>query len=220
MKYAKILGLAALAAMALMAFVGATSASATVLCKTTVTEGCAASGWDYPKGTEIHAELVAGSTAKLENPTGTTTFATCTIATIKGTTTNTGSSTETVDGEGEVTWGPKNAGCNQTVDTLKPGLLEIHFTDEGGKTDGVVTSKNAEVTVEIGGVSCVYGTSATGTKLGTLTEPASSTSDTVLDVDTEGGLEKKSGSFLCPTETRWTAEYTVTSPKPLYVSTS
>jgi hypothetical protein len=213
MKPAKILGLAALAAMALIAFAGAGSASATVLCKTTANP-CGAE-WDYPKGTEIHAVLVAGTTSKLENLSGSSVYTTCTESTIQGTTSNTGSDTETVTGSGVLTWGPKGVGCSTTVDTLANGTLEVHYGEKG---DGVVTSKGAEWTEELFGVTCSYGTAATGTKLGTLTEPASSTSDTVLDVSAE--VEKKAGGFLCPSEVRWTAEYTFTSPVPLYVATS
>jgi hypothetical protein len=215
MKYAKILGLAAIAAMAIMAFVGASSASATVLCKTTLVEGCAAAKWDYPAGTEIHAVLVENTEAKLENLSGSTIYAHCSESTLQGTTANTGSSTETVSGSGVVTWGAKNVGCSTTVDTLENGTLEVHYGEKG---DGVVTGKGVVVTVELFGVTCAYGTAATGTKLGTLTEPASSTADTVIDANAE--VEKKSGGFLCPSETRWTAEYTITSPVPLYVSTN
>ena len=68
MKYVKILGLAALAAMAVMAFVGAGTASATTLCKTS---GSPEAGCGAGKG-EINAEtdnIVGTSTnAKLTSP--------------------------------------------------------------------------------------------------------------------------------------------------------
>ena len=64
MKYVKMLGLAAVAAMALMAFLGASSASATVLCKTHITSGCAAAGWDYAG--PLEASLKPGTSAFLE----------------------------------------------------------------------------------------------------------------------------------------------------------
>ncbi len=119
-KYAKILGLAAVAAMALMAFVGTGTASATVLCKTNLTTGCAAAGQDYPAGTGIHA--TSESSGILET-TGGVILDTCTGSTVKGKTSNTGSASTTVSGPiEELAWGV----CRRTTNTLKLGSLEVH----------------------------------------------------------------------------------------------
>jgi hypothetical protein len=210
MKYLKILGLAAVAAMALMAFLGAGSASATVLCKTTITEGCATSGWDYPAGTEI----VSTST----NTILTTSLAnvSCKHSEVRGKTTNTGSTTETVDGPVELLTFTE---CTSTVDVIAKGSLEVHHatkTEAEPKKMGTLTSKEAAVTVNIGGVSCVYGTSKAGTDLGSITDNAPS----ATTVDISATVEKKEGSFLCPSTGLWEGTYTINSPNPLYVATS
>jgi hypothetical protein len=217
MKYVKMFGLAAVAAMALMAFAGAGSASATVLCKVhTLTTGCAAGGQDYAAKTTIHATHTTGTTGILET-TGGTTLVTCSESTISGETTNTGSSTTTVDGPVKsFTFG----GCTNTVDVIKLGSLEIHHIS--GTDNGTLTAKETEVTVNgIFGESCIYGAGA-GLNLGTLvgsvttkeqpTDPAKITINTIV--------KRTGGGGFCPAETRWTASYTVTSPSPLYVSAS
>lgn len=204
MKYVKMLGLAVMAAMALMAFIGAGTASATVLCKT-ATNPCTEKYGDV----EMHAVLEG--TATLETTAGTA-LATCTVGTMSGTVAKTGSSTETVSGPmGALTWGPKGEGCNQVVSTLKTGSLEVHYTSGN---NGSVTASATEVTVEISGVSCRYESGA-GLNLGTLTggKPATLTVNTVVN-------EVSPGQFLCPDDARWTAAYEVTSPNPLYVSNS
>jgi hypothetical protein len=217
MKYLKMLGLAAVAAMALMAFLGAGSASATVLCTTAnETTGCT---MDYAANTEIHATLTTGTTAKLwSDPKGANPIATCTESTVKGTTSTTGSATTTVSGpldttvqaNGQLTglsWG----GCNQTTKTTTAGELEIHWIE--GTANGTVTAKNSVVTVVLSGLSCSYGAQA-GLHLGTLTggtEPHLAISTTV---------NKVAGSFACPEHAIWEAEYTVTAPHALYVSQS
>jgi hypothetical protein len=219
MKYLKMLGLAAVAAMALMAFVGAGTASATVLCKTQLTTGCAASGWDYPAGTTIDATLKSPtSTATLET-TGGTTLDTCTGSTVHGKTETTGSSTTTVSGkltselnaEGDpkgLTW----SGCTVPTTTLAAGSLEIHWIS--GTDNGTLTASGAEVTVNTGFFgACVYGT-GTGKDLGTLLGGSPAT----LAISTNVTLTKNE-SGLCPSETKWTATYEVTTPKPLFVTT-
>jgi hypothetical protein len=207
MKYLKALGLAAVAAMVLTALIGAGSASATVLCKTALKEGCAASGWDYPTGTEIDISLV-GTTST--SGTGGELLDTCTEGTNRGTTTNTGGSNETVD------WNLLeffSKSCTHTTDTIANGSLEVHWISGG--TNGTVTVKGTQATKIIpGGVSCTYGAGAEGTDLGTLTGGNPAT----LHVET--ALPKLAGSFLCPGDVVWNGSYVVTSPQPLYVSAS
>jgi hypothetical protein len=214
MKYLKMLGLAAVAAMALMAFVGAGTASATKLCKnSTSTVVCSE---PYGVGTEIKSKLTGS--AILET-TGGTTLDTCTGGEVNGKIEKEGSATATVSGKNSaITW----TGCSVPTTTLATGELEIHAKPElnskGELVDtdnGTLTASGAEVTVNTGFFgACVYGT-GTGKDLGTLLGGSPAT----LAISTNVTLTKNE-SGLCPSETKWTAEYTVTEPKPLYVSTS
>jgi hypothetical protein len=221
MKYLKMLGLAAVAAMALMAFFGASSASATVLCKTTLTSGCQAAGWAYPAGTTLHATLDPETSADLS--VGGTTIATCTESTVHGTTSNAGSSSETVfgaltttkiagDPHPEEPTGLHWDGCSNTTKTIKAGELEIHSI--AGSDNGTLTGKGNEVTVALSGVSCTYGTGA-GLDLGTVTD---TTPHATIDIDAT--VQRTAGGFLCPATARWQAKYVITTPTNIYVSAS
>ena len=200
MKYIKMLGLAAVAAMALMAFVGVGTASATELYSGATT---------LKSGTEIDASLT-GTAAKLTTTEGAI-LDECAGGTVKGKTTNNGSTTETVKGsvaKTDLTW----TSCTRPTETLAGGTLEVHWTSG---VNGTVTASGFEVTVNTQFFgSCVF-TVAAGTSLGTLT--GSTSSNAVLDVNTVASL--KSGA-ICPTTARWVGTYTVTSPKPLHVTTS
>jgi hypothetical protein len=192
MKYAKILGLAAAAAMALMAFVGAGSASATVLTSPT--------GTVLPEGTVI--EATQKGSAVLEE-TGGTTLDTCTGSTASG---------KTIEKEGTPLRGNIEtldwSGCIAPTVTTVNGSLSVEAT---GEENGTVSGNGSKVTVGIFGVSCIYGTGG-GTTLGTATggEPAT--------IDINAAINLQEGGLLCPKTTRWTATYTVTKPNPLYVS--
>jgi hypothetical protein len=204
MKYLKMLGLAAVAAMALTAFIGASSASATVLCTTTSTP-CGAE-WHVDK---IQSTLKKGTTAKLHS-TGGSLEATCTESSSTANKKITGNSTETATGEvtaANLTWG----GCSQTTDTLAGGELEVHSIT--GSDNGTVTAKGFEVTVIIAGVSCIFG-AQTGVDLGTLTSGANAT------LDINAVVKKTGGSFLCPSNSVWEGEYVVTDHTTLYVETN
>jgi len=208
MKYVKMLGLAAVAAAALMAFVGASTASATVLCKTAGTsEGttCPANQ-AYPAGTSIHA--VNSGITKL-----TTEFLNieCEESTVEGSTNNEGSATETVTGAISILTFSK---CNCEVVVLKKGTLEVHWT--ANTNNGTLTSSGAEVTAQctvplIGKVHCIYATSATN--LGTATGGAEATMD-ISSAD----IPRLATSSLCDKTANWDATYKVTSPKPLFIA--
>jgi hypothetical protein len=202
MKYMKMLGLAAVAAAALMAFVGAGTASATVLCKTsTLTTGCAAAGQDYGANTTVEATL--NGSAILE--AGGFIEDTCTGSTIKGKTTNTGSSTETVSGNASsLTW----SNCTFPTKTIKLGTLEIHYTSGD---NGTLTASGFEVTIEQFFGSCVY-KSGTANNLGTLKGGSPATIAISTTVTGSG--------FGCPSTATWNANYTVTNPNPLFISTN
>ncbi len=200
MKYIKMLGLAAVAAMALMAFAG--TASATVLESGATKLGA---------GTEISASLATGTSARLTTTEGTT-LNTCTGSTISGKTSNAGGASETVKGSVEaknLTW----SGCNNTVDTIEGGELEIHHI--AGTTNGTLTAKGFKVNVEIPffGTTCTYTTGA-GTHMGTLTGVSSG--NATMDIN----AIVTTSSPGCLSSARWVATYTVTKPSPFGVVAS
>jgi hypothetical protein len=206
MKYLKTIGLAALAAMALMAF-GASTASATELYKlTTGTPSIDTLG----VGTTIDASLTGS--AILET-TGGEVLNTCTGGTVHGEITNAGSATTTVNGHiDELTW----TGCTRETKTIANGSLEIHHIT--GTTNGTVTGKDSEVTINgIFGSSCVYGTGA-GTHLGTLVGASGPHAHATLAI--KATVPRTAGGFLCPSTAVWNANYTVTSPTGLVVEAS
>ena len=146
MKYVKMLGLAAVAAMALMAFV-ANSASATTL--------TSPKGTFLPKGTTILANLTGS--AELLSTSGET-LDTCTAGSVHAVTDQ--ETGPEITGTAAVGWGAPGTECTKTTDTLKGGTIGIaHSTG----INGTVKSFNAEVTVFTLGLSCIYGTAATGT---------------------------------------------------------
>jgi len=206
MKYVKMLALAAVAAGALMAFIGAGTASASVICST-ATNPCTS---PWPK-TTVDFSLTPGTSANLKEPGPEgSTLDTCKASTVKGTLTN-GSNTATANGPVEkanLTWGS----CTFPTSTLAGGTLEVHALANG---NGTVTGSGFEVTIQtfLFG-SCVY-TAGENNDLGTLTEgkPAVFHAEAVVN--------KKSG--FCPGSTaEWSATYTLTEPTEttLYVSGS
>jgi len=215
MKYLKVLGLATVSAMVLAAILGAGTASATKLCSTTV-DPCPA-GQHWPSGTELDFSLLGSS---LETTTEGEAFSTCTKSTIKGKTTTTGSSTETVKGNiTSLTW----EGCSFTTTTNKLGSLEVHKiagTSNGTLTVGTISEETIN-TVFFG--SCVYGITP-GASIGDLTEGIGQTATTggnpaILHVNTV--THKLSGSnFACPETVKWTATYQLTSPLGTTLSVS
>ena len=202
MKYVKMLGLAAIAAAALMAFVGASTASATVLCKNNSNTTTCSEPWG---AVTVKAEQT--KTIKLD-----TTFKTveCGKSTIEGPA-SAGSSTTTVSGPIEaskLTWGE----CNCTVNTIKGGTLEVHSV--AGTDNGTLTSNGAEVTVScstiFGNVHCIYVTE--NDDMGTLVGGNPATFEGSVSV------RRLPTSGLCSEEATWTPAYKVTAPAPLFVS--
>jgi hypothetical protein len=205
MNYLKLLGLAAMAATALMAFAGAGTASATVICKTEPTAGVCPAGWDYPAGTVGKASLKPGTTVILESTAGTIED-TCTKSTVEGTSENTGSATTTVK---STLTGLTFGNCTNTTDTISPGSGELHWIS--GTNNGTLTTVGTEVTMNLAGVSCTYGTGV-GTDMGTTVggNPGSLAARAVVN--------KVAGSFLCPSDTMFTAEYVATEPTAAWVA--
>jgi hypothetical protein len=207
MKYVKMLGLAAVAAAALMAFVGAGTASATVLCTSPPdASGNCPAGAAYAAETTIHATLEPGTSAELRAGFATIT---CTESTVHGKTANAGGAAETVRGPIETL---SFNSCNATVNVTTGGELEIHPIGHTG--NGTLTSKGAVAHVSTLGTTCTYGTQNAVKDIGTLTGGAEPT------LHANVNLEKIAGGFLCANPASWTASYIVTSPHALYVTTS
>ena len=189
MKYLKMAGLAAVAAMAFMAF-GAGTASATTLCTQTESPCAAGNQITTTQDSHIVAELTHGelfTTNNTGNP-----LVTCTDGSMTATVEDPGSSTTTAKAQiNSLVFTGCHTGGVPTV--IKPGTLEIHHI--AGTHNGTVTAKNAEITVNIFGVSCTYGaTGEAAIDLGIL-ETSTLTINTVVN--------KIAGGFLCPSTAGW-----------------
>lgn len=202
MGYLKMIGLAVLAALVLMAIAGAGSASATVLCK----EDKNPCGSDYAAGTEFVAEQMAGS--YLRFIAGGTITDECTGSKIAGKTTNTGGSGSAVAIElSTFTWGS----CSKSREVTKRGPLEIDYNIWETGYAGTVTMKELEWKEGL----CTYGHS--NIDMGNITKSETSSSYATLHIDVQYPLIS---GFGCASVITFAADYTITAPKPLYISES
>lgn len=190
-----MLALAVVTAGALTAFLGAGTASATVLCKTNLTASCLGV-WDWQAGTAIGTASEGkvqflNLLGAVENECeGNINFATGT----------TGSATTTVTANiaaGGITW--KN--CDEATVTLKGGSLEIHHIT--GTDHGTITVSGWEITSVMRGTHCIYKT-GNGLDLGTLTEGAPAT----IDVS----AQLTSTTVGCSTPVYLVGSYELTTP--------
>jgi hypothetical protein len=193
MKYIKMLSLLAVAAAALMAFAGTASA-------TTLDDSEGAMG----VGDTIEASLEKGTSAALKAGFATIT---CTESGVNGHITNAGGSGQAVSGTIDEEGLTFNS-CNATVTVLNEGSLSITHTSG---SNGSLSSTGAEVTVAIGSTSCVYGT-PTAKTIGPVT------GGTPATLKAEASLSRISGGFLCANPATWTANYIVTNPGTLTVT--
>ena len=203
MKYIKMLGLAAVAAAAMMAFVGAGTASATVLCENNQTSGCTNA---VAKGTVLDFSVETGTSALLKGPFGET-IATCTESTVKGPVSNAGGAGATVSGSIEtLTFGS----CNRPVTVSAPGSLEVHHI--AGSDNGTVTSTGAKVTIHNVPLfgSCNYETNSTDVGKLTGNTAAAPTFDIGASIVSTNG---------CPTGT-WSGSYGYTGSTNFIVGAS
>lgn len=189
-------GLVLVPAILALSFTTASSASATVLC-TTATSPC--SGGVYGSGTTIEASLKG--TSVLHPPFGNVE---CSASSIKGEVTNPGSEEANVSGAVKTL---SLSTCNATVTVLKSGTFKVEAPKEG---NGTLKLEGFETTVEALGFHCIFSGSASFSLKGG--EMASLLGTSLIK--RTGG---RSGAF-CGSEASWTAEYTVTSPAPLYVA--
>jgi hypothetical protein len=205
MRYVKIIGLTVAAAMVLAMFVGASAASATVLCKESITSGCAAAGQAYPAGTVLQRSLEGSSVLSSNGNT----LNTCTGGQFKSEITNAGGASSTVSGP-NTTINFEN--CAAVVHTESVGSLEIHHI--AGTDNGTVTESGTVTGNTIFGTNCLY-ESGTGKDLGQLQGGASPTLSINITVN-----EAEPKKFICPDTRQWAATFRVTAPTPLYISAS
>lgn len=203
MKHLKTLGYAAITACVLMAFPGAGTASATTLdCGASM---CAAETVIHATGTNVTLHAAIGDI-------------TCTGSTVLAKTTNTGGSTETINGHVEIlTW----SGCNtEAIETLFGGELIIHTdaNDTGGTSgNGTLTSVGAAWTVKFLGLHCIFGTNNV-TDMGTITGSTATGGKAVWMV--EARIERIGGrsGIFCGGTSELTGTYSIDNPMSLNVT--
>jgi hypothetical protein len=219
MKYAKMLGLAVVAAAALTAFAGAGTASAgTVLCSTNpATPGACPEANMYKTGQKIKATLKAGTIARLKAGFGNVE---CKRSEVAGKTSNTGSGTESVEGPIEtLTFGE----CNAVVTVEKNGRLVVASTTTAPSETmgGNLNAIGFKVKVEQAGVTCTYAGSITSKLMLYASGEAGTEENMALVKAEEAEVPLEPGSeFLCGGAGKWKAEYTVTEPASLFVTSS
>lgn len=191
-----------IAVMAGTALFGASDASATVLCKTT---GSPCTGGAYGKGLVIEASLKEGTESVLHGPLGTVECG----AAIKGEVTKSGGEGTTVSGF-MTSLSFSNCTGKNTVRALKSGTFSINYTSGGNGTLKLEGFETEVTNSEFGG-TCIYsGPISIPLTGGSMASIAVSS----VSVPRTGGTL---GAF-CGSTGSWTAEYTVTSPEPLYVA--
>lgn len=209
MKHLKLFGLTVVAGLALGAIGATGSASATVLCTSSLSPCPPESKVTTTFDSTVSADVKTGSSMELRE-TNWEIFATCSAGTLNFSVTKAGSATETA--VLSVTGGEAWKGCGITP--LATGSFEIHHI--AGTQRGTVTATGFEVTYGTGLGDCTY-TTGTAQDMGLLT-PTGPGEMAVLDV--EAVLTRKAGGVCVGQDFRWLAELMITQPKPLYVSAS
>ena len=204
MRLIKMLGLAMVAAIAAMAFIGAGTASATVLCEVEAEETCPEESV-YPAGTAIEAELEEETKSVLESEAVTIE---CQESTLVGETTSKGGG-EGVPVEGEfteVTWAECTSGLGKcTVKALElPWNWELNWTE---KSDGQLFVFPFKKTFTCGFITCEFGAELE-IKFKGGNNPSISATVSIL---------VKISGFFCSAEAKWSAQFSVTIPKPVFV---
>jgi hypothetical protein len=211
MKHLKLLGMAIVAVAAMTAFLGAGSASATVLCKT-ATSPC--TGGTYGSGTAINASLKSGTAAELTTSLGTVV---CNKSGTNGKTTSAGGGAGVaVTGTLEaLTFEECKLGTTScTVASVhKPYNAKIAWTSgsNGNLEVGTSGAGNPGATVKCGiFINCEFTTASAvlGVTGGT---PALAEANNI-------SLSRSGG--ICPSTSTWKAVYSVTTPSPLFIANS
>jgi hypothetical protein len=197
MKYVKMLGLAVIAAMALAAFLGAGSASASVLCENTPAAGTDCTN-PVKLNTVIDFSLEKGTSALLKGPFNEV-IATCTESTVKGKLEAQGSTSETVKAKTEAL---TFTSCNHPITVTALGTIEVHHIT--GSDAGTVTDTGTTVVIHEVPLfgSCEYSTNATD--IGKLTGRSETGAAPTFDIG--ASIKSENG---CPTGT-WSGSYEYT----------
>lgn len=204
MKHLKLLGLVVVASAALMAFVGASGASAGILCKN-YSEPCNSI---LKKGETLSTQLRAGSKARIN-----ITFAVveCSKSAIAGKVAKEG-------GKGnapEITVETVSfTECNCEVSVLKGGTYYVSTIPETGNGTAIGTGQEfiTKCNTIFGKLKCTWVTN--NTPLGEV-EGGSPADIDVFNADPQ--LNKALSSELCEEEAFWYGEYEITNPIPLFV---
>jgi hypothetical protein len=193
MKHLKMLSLAVVAAMAMSALLGASSASATTLCKT-ATSPCSEF---WPLGTKFDFSLQG--TGLWEDPFKIK-WQECTSATFRTVNTTTVAAAVSMKVE-TIHWGNPESTCTRTTDLLNWGEMKVEWIS--GTVNG--TLKDVGTQWAVG--ECTYGFNE-WTTLGTISGGSSPTVEINTTVPPIKGT--------CTTKYKWTAKLAI-SPNPLYV---
>ena len=201
MKYAKILGLAAMAMAALMAFAGTASA----------TQVTSPSGTVYTSTIKSESE---GAT-KLESEFGTFGTIECSESKVEGKVESHGTSVTTVGKISSLTFGGVCHGGTPTSPVAEPGSLEVHTEGSTVNGNGTLTSSGAKVIVHNTAVgTCTFETS--NTDIGTLTGSNHTGGNATLDIN--GKVIRVAGTNpFCGSTSTWNGSYKVTTPSTLEV---
>jgi hypothetical protein len=199
MNHLKLPGLIAVVALALMALFGASTASATVLCKTATKGEPCGEAWKF-SGT-IKGSLSSGTSAVSKDTSGNT-MNTCTGGTAEGSA-SAGGPTSTVTGSSSSL---SLSGCTFPTANLTKCEGEIHYVS--GTSNGTATVKGCEFTMNSALFgSCVYSAGAGTTDIGIVEEGKSGEAAKVSKV-----ANKVSGA-TCPSTMVTEASVVRTSPE-------
>jgi hypothetical protein len=211
MKYAKMIGLAALAVLALMAVVAASASANAKVCSTEGTgTACKAGHGKVYKGA-VSSHLTAGKSAILESG-----FikVTCTESSAGGEITNGETGTGKIT---SLTFGSCSSGlgactAKTTASAGNPWPATV-TTDTPGveNTNGLMDVSNVTGEFTCAGVTCKYiSNSASATVDGSDTNPEITASKVAL-------TREEGSSGLCSATATWSGEYQITTPKTLFV---
>ncbi len=218
MRLVKMLGLAAIAAVVATAFLGAGSASAVTLCKSSLPLGECPAAERYPNGTAITSSLVAGTKAVLLSSLGNVE---CTESGVTGKIT---SSTEesllaSIESVTFKTCTLGSTKCTVTTENLPYTahlLLAIEKVKEPADLGGEEWQQhyhfvvlNGKAHVECGAfIDCKFGAPEILFHVRDLAEDGDLL--VLQELSREGGL--------CPKTSTWHAQYLITAPHPVHVA--
>ncbi len=204
MRFPKMLGICVIAALVTMALVGAGTASATTLCKTSE-DPCGAAN-QYPSGTKIGMELASGSKFVL-SANGTPVLE-CSKSTLEEKSTAASGSPLPLQVTG-LTFGLCFSECTSFSPVALP--WEASMAGAGG---GKATLKVNKLTIKLSNcsilkISCTYA--------GENVE-APMSGNPLQTVFENEPLALTEGPMFCPKEATMSATYSATSPSPLFIA--